>query len=363
MRLSNSKQRLLYLDWVRGLASIIMLQGHVFHSFLKPGLRQGSAYTLSQFLGGMPPAVFLFLTGATLAFLMDGRTRQGLSGGARVLAALRRAGYLFGIAFAFRLQLWLFALPDASWTDLFKVDILNCMGFGVALLSVMAVFRTAERVRLCAILGLAISAASPLVSEINWSAVPPALAHYIAPDANHFSFFPWAAFLAFGMSAGSLIRIVPEKKMDRTMQWSAILGGAVILAAQFFANQPYSLYAKSDFWLNSPAQILIKLGVILLALPVAFLWTRYGAGSGWSWVRQFGTTSLIVYWVHIELVYGRWMYFFKENLDVPTTIVVAAGVILLMLGISWLRTNRDRWTTLLPTLRWYPSEPDRVSGD
>ena len=37
----------------------------------------------------------------------------------------------------------------------------------------------------------------------------------------------------------------------------------------------------------------------------AFLWTRYGARDGWSWVRQFGTTSLLVYWVHIELVYGR----------------------------------------------------------
>ena len=83
---------------------------------------------------------------------------------------------------------------------------------------------------------------------------------------------------------------------------------------------PYSIYAKSDFWLNSPAQILTKLGVILMVLPFAFLWTRYGASDGWSWSRQFGTTSLLVYWVHIELVYGRWLYFWKENLDVAQTV-------------------------------------------
>ena len=360
---SINHRRLLYLDFVRGAAALIMLQGHVFHSFMRNDLRQGGAYVLSQFLGGMPPAVFLFLTGITLAFLMDGRERQGLGAGARVWAATRRAGYLLGIAFVFRVQLWLFGWPNSPWQDLFKVDILNCMGFTVALMSVMAVFRTAERVRLCAVLGMAIAAASPLVSQIDWSGVPPVMAHYIAPDFNHFGFFPWAAYLAFGMSAGSLIRIVRDEQMDRTMQWSAILGGALILSCQFFSNLPYSIYAKSDYWLNSPAQILSKLGVILLVLPFAFLWTRYGAGAGWSLIRQFGTTSLLVYWVHIELVYGRWLYFWKENLDLTQTVTAAVFVILLMLTISVLRTNRELWRSIASVLPWYASEPKRVSGD
>jgi hypothetical protein len=341
-----------------------MLQGHVFHSFLKNDLRQGGAYVFSQFLGGMPPAVFLFLTGVTLAFLMDGRDRQGLPASARIWAATRRAGYLFGIAFLFRLQLWLFGRPYSPWQDLFKVDVLNCMGFGVALMSFLAVIRTRQRVRVCAALGLAIAGISPLVSQIDWSGVPPILAHYIAPDFNYFSFFPWAAYLAFGMSAGSLIRIIRDEEMDRTMQWSAILGGALVLTSQYFANLPYSIYAKSDFWLNSPAQVLTKLGVLLLVLPLGFLWTRYGAaGDRWSWIRQFGTTSLVVYWVHIELVYGRWLYFWKETLDVTETLVAAVFVILLMLGISLARSNWPRIRGWAGSLPWYTSEPKRVPGD
>ena len=340
-----------------------MLQGHVFHSFLKNDLRSGGAYLFSQFLGGMPPAIFLFLTGVTLAFLMHGRERQNLPVRSRIWAALRRAGYLLGIAFLFRLQLWVFGWPYSPSQEILKVDILNCMGFTVALMSLMAFFRTAERVRLCAILGLAIAAASPLISQIDWSGVHPAIAHYIAPDYNHFSFFPWASFLAFGMSAGSLIRVIPEEHMDRTMQWSALLGGGLVLVSQYAAGLPYSIYAKSDFWLNSPAQILTKLGVILLVLPVGFLWTRYGASSGWSLMRQFGTTSLLVYWVHIELVYGRWLYFWKENLDVAGTIAAAVIVILLMLALSVLRTNRDRWGSMVALLPWYRPAPQRVPGD
>ena len=62
--------RLAFIDWTRGLAAVIMLQGHTFHSFTRPDLRDKSPYTLSQFAGGLPPAIFLLLTGITfvLAF-------------------------------------------------------------------------------------------------------------------------------------------------------------------------------------------------------------------------------------------------------------------------------------------------------
>src|SRR5271157_3471179 len=142
MKTKTSAYRLEYLDWMRGLGAVVMLQGHVFHSFLRPELREGGAYLLSQFVGGMPPAIFLFLTGVTLAFLMDSTERKGLTPRERVSTAFRRSGYLFFLAFAFRLQLWIFGWP-APWTDLLRVDILNCMGLAVAAMSVMALLRTA----------------------------------------------------------------------------------------------------------------------------------------------------------------------------------------------------------------------------
>src|SRR5450631_29473 len=131
-----SSQRLIYLDWVRGLAAVVMLQGHVFQSFLRNDLREGGPYLMSQFAGGMPPAVFLFLLGVTFAFLMDSQEKKGVSAPARWLAAVKRSGYLFAAAFAFRLQLWLFSADKSPWTDLFRVDVLNCMGLALLILSV-----------------------------------------------------------------------------------------------------------------------------------------------------------------------------------------------------------------------------------
>ena len=360
---NGNRNRLLYLHWLRGLAGISMLQGHVFQSFTKPELRGSPTYMLSQFFGGMPPALFLFLTGITLAFLMYSLERKELSGGQRIVGTLRRAGYLLGVAFLFRIQLWLFSWPNSSWTNLFKVDILNCMAFAIGLFSVMALFRTAQRVRICAALGLAIAGVSPLISQINWTGVPWIVKSYLAPDYNYFSFFPWAAYLAFGISAGSLLRIMKPEHLERVMQWLAVLGGALVLLAHYFANLPYSIYPKSEFWLDSPAQVLIKLGVTLVLLAAAYLWTQYAAAPGWSWVRQFGTTSLLVYWVHIELVYGRWLSSWQNNLDIGQTALAAVALIALMLLLATAKTYRKNAAAYVSGWRWRLAKPDRVPAD
>jgi uncharacterized membrane protein len=352
------KDRLAFLDWMRGLAAITMLNGHAFHAFTKPDQREGGLYALTQFIGGEPPAVFLFLVGVTLAFLMHSSERKGMPAGRRVLAGLRRAGYLFGIAFLFRLQLWAFGLPNSPWTDLLRVDVLNCMGFAVAIMSVMALFSTVDRVRLCAVLGTAIAVASPVVSEIDWSFAP-LLKSYIVPDHLFFGFFPWAAFVAFGLSAGSLIRLLDAAQLERAVQWGAILGVALIVASEYLSDMPYSIYSKSDYWLNSPWLVFTKLGVALLVLAFAFLWTRHSQNT-WSWVRQFGTTSLLVYWVHIELMYGRWLWFWKENLDVNQIVFVSAGFIALMLALSTVRLQWKNWRLLGLFVGWYFFMPRRA---
>ena len=143
----------------------------------------------------------------------------------------------------------------------------------------------------------------------------------------------------------------------------------MILAARYFANLPFSIYPKSEFWLDSPAQVLIKLGVILVTLAAAYVWTQYGAaGAGWSWVRQFGTTSLLVYWVHIELVYGRWLPWCKNNLDEGQTALAAAVLIALMLLLATAKTYRRDIAAYVSNVwgwrwSWSGAKPDRVPAD
>jgi fucose 4-O-acetylase-like acetyltransferase len=103
--------------------------------------------------------------------------------------------------------------------------------------------------------------------------------------------------------------------------------------------------------------------VILLLVALAYLWTRDVSAERWSWVRQFGTTSLLVYWVHIELVYGRWSGSLKNNLTVVQTVAAALILIVLMLVLSTLKTRRGvLWARIVPVLNatfraYFPSRP------
>jgi uncharacterized membrane protein len=327
--------RLAFIDWTRGFAAVVMIQGHVFHSFTRTDLRDKGPFMLSQLLGGLPPAMFLFLTGITFAFLMHSQEKKVASSEKRIVAALKRSRYLFLLAFLFRLQLYVFGFPTSPAIGLLKVDILNCMGMAMLLLAPMAVFTTRERIRLCTILGLLIAGLSPLVSSMDVSAAPVLVQNYFIPNADYFGFFPWASFLAFGMVMGSILRVVKPEDMNRTMLWMLAVGLGLITGAHYASELPYSFYPKSDFWLNSPWLILIKLGVTLAVLAGAYLWVNLGAEvQRWSVFVQLGTTSLIVYWVHIEIVYGRWLGIWKEGLSVPQVLTFTAVLLAAMLLLS-----------------------------
>jgi len=358
---SNNSGRLAFIDWTRGLAAVIMIQGHTFDSFTRADLRPKSAFMLSQFLGGMPPAIFLFLTGITFAFLMDSQDRKGGTGWQKVVGALKRSRYLFLIAFLFRIQLFVTGFPTSPASELLKVDILNSMGFAMLVFAPMAVFTTKERIRLCTVLGLVIAGLAPVVSMIDGSSVPWLIRSYLFPSYNYFGFFPWASFLAFGMVAGSVIRTIKHEDLGRAMLWFLAVGTGLALVAHQFGNLPYTIYAKSDFWLNSPALIMIKLGVVLAMLALAWLWVNLAAPQRWSLFRQLGTTSLIVYWVHIELVYGRWFGIWKEAFSVREVLIFTVLLLALMVAISIGQTRaKSIWAMLKPAPM---PEPRRASGD
>ena len=329
-----------YLDWLRGLAILVMIQCHTFNSLARMDLREGGPYVLSQFVGGMAAPLFLFMAGMTTGFQMESLAGRESSRRSRWVVALKRGGYILAIAFAFRFTNWLFSVPKATTQEITKVDILNCMGVGLAVLAVCAVFEGAARVRIAAGVGVGIALLSPIVANLDWSGAPPLLQDYIAPSVRtgRFPFFPWASYLAFGLAAGTVVKRASADRMDRLMQWTVLIGFALIFTGQYFSNIPYSIYTKSNFWTDSPALVLIRVGIVMLMAAAAYLWTEYCVGGGWSWMQTLGKNSLMVYWVHVMLVYGAVVRPIKRQLSIPQTALATAAITAMMVALSaiWL---------------------------
>ncbi|MET0386443.1 MAG: heparan-alpha-glucosaminide N-acetyltransferase domain-containing protein, partial [Polyangiales bacterium] len=59
-------KRLLFIDTLRGLAVLFMVQLHTSHGWLRPELRAGVLWSVTQFFGGLAAPVFLALAGTSL---------------------------------------------------------------------------------------------------------------------------------------------------------------------------------------------------------------------------------------------------------------------------------------------------------
>ena len=67
----TTKTRLGYIDWMRGLACVLMFQTHCYDSWLSPQARQGSFFMYSQLGGTFPAPLFLFLAGMSFALVTE----------------------------------------------------------------------------------------------------------------------------------------------------------------------------------------------------------------------------------------------------------------------------------------------------
>jgi hypothetical protein len=132
------------------------------------------------------------------------------------------------------------------------------------------------------------------------------------------------------------------------MEWSACFGLALIVTAHYFSNLPFSIYANSDFWLNSPGLIFIRFGIVLVLAAAGFVWTAGQSAEKLAFVRRLGTNSLLIYWVHVELVYGRWFWFAKQRLTIGECAAASLLLIALMYGLATPESSHARQAPVTP---------------
>jgi uncharacterized membrane protein len=341
-----SVKRFPFLDWMRGLAVVIMIQCHTFNSFTRVDLHDGGPYVLTQFVGGMAAPLFLLMAGMTTAFQMESLERREPKPLRRWLISLKRAAYILAIAFTFRFTNWLFSVPHANLSELTKVDILNCMGVGMAALAALAMFPSNSRTRFAVAAGLLIAAAAPLMTNLPWGGTPALLQEYLVPGhgRGRFPFFPCAAYIAFGQAIGTVVKRAAAERFERIMQWAMLIGFALIFIGQYFSNIPYSVYTNASFWNDSPALVVIRVGICMMIMAGAYLWTEYCVGPGWSWMQAMGKNSLQVYWVHVMIVYGSLVGPIKRTLSIPQGALATVIVTLMMIAMSalWLAWKSRR---------------------
>jgi membrane-bound acyltransferase YfiQ involved in biofilm formation len=96
-----------------------------------------------------------------------------------------------------------------------------------------------------------------------------------------------------------------------------------------------------DYWHTSPNFFMARVGILLVMFPVSFVWCRWVVSRvPFSPMVQLGQTSLLVYWVHIEFVYGRFSILQKGAQSIP---MATLGLLIITAAMVLLSVARTRW--------------------
>jgi len=348
---------------MRGLACVLMFQTHCYDAWLSPAARQSKFFMYSQLGGTFPAPLFLFLAGISFALVTEKLWKKSLPPAQIARTTILRGAEIFAFGLLFRLQEYLIAWGWAPLSDLLRVDVLNTIGLsmmlmGVACWLVLSIRRGAQA-RLALILAsagtaLLISLLTPPLWTIwrpDW--LPWPLESYIngvhnlgTPQAWLFPIFPWTAFSFAGLAAGFILQSDLARRHEARIFFLLGAAGLVFVAASRWLDaQPHRLYAVYDYWHTSPNFFLIRVGMLLVILTASYSWCRWGfaqqpAGQwGFSPLIQLGQASLLVYWVHIEFVYGRVSILPKHVQSIRTASLGLLTIFLAMLILACLRTR------------------------
>jgi uncharacterized membrane protein len=333
-------QRQTYLDRLRGIAVLVMIEAHVFDAWTRAGDRHTHAYANAMILGGFGAPLFLFLAGLTFVLQAESRCRKTDDSGGAWRGVRSRGWKIFGLAFLFRLQAFILT-GGYSPVGLLKVDILNVMGPAIVVMGAIggAARKRTVRSALFAATAASIAMLAPVVRNTAWlSALPDPVEWYFVPSPPHtnFTMFPWAAFVFAGALTGSVVDRLWTEGRRALLQTRLAAAGVLMAVVAYEASRLPSIYAKSDFWTTSPTFFFLRLGVMLLMIPATFCWDRApwrGVISRWSPLEELGRASLFVYWIHVEMVYGVISRPIHQSLSFQTVIVadVLFSVFLLFL--------------------------------
>lgn len=343
---------------MRGLACVLMFQTHCYDSWLSPSARQSRFFMYSQLGGTFPAPLFLFLAGISFALVTEKLWKKNLPPVQIARATIRRGAEIFAFGLLFRLQEYVIAWGWAPFSDLLRVDILNTIGLSMMLMGVLCwavlSMQRGEQGRLALVLAssgmaLLISLLTPPIWTTwrpNW--LPWPLESYIngvhnlgTPQPWLFPIFPWSAFAFAGLAAGFILQSQWARQRETvTFSLAGVAGLAFVAASRWLDAQPRQLYAVYDYWHTSPNFFLIRVGMLLIILAACYAWCRWGAAQwGFSPFIQLGQASLLVYWVHIEFVYGRASILPKHSVTIRTASLGLLTIFLAMLALAYLRTR------------------------
>lgn len=319
--------RVVGVDVARGLAGLIMIQGHAHHGWVHAEGKATAAYAATRVLGTMPLPAFFLLAGASLALRMRAAERKGEELETVRHAVVKRGleVVLWGYATSF-----LFAAMDGwpGWDTVLRADVLHGIGLSIVVVAAAGIRRRpAFLVRAAGIIAVLVFVSTPFVARFSMAASFPegtlSIAKYVValwvdvPGVSRMPVVPLICWTCVGVVvswwlSGAKTDNPADARVGASVTHVAILGltATSLWWGGAWATEVMRTTFDGEFNRAHPAvwaNLVDLTGRSLLVLALGLLVSR-GLRNDSRLLRVlllFGRNSLFIYVFHIPFCYGR----------------------------------------------------------
>lgn len=321
-----TRSRLTWIDLLRGVAVVGMVETHVMNVVLSAEF-DGTAWRhqLSFYNGLLAPA-FLWIAGFVQGLSIRKAQREGRPVVTR--ARLGRLGFVALLGYLLHIPWHLWGAGDfgpESWRIALQADVLQCMAVSLALLLFAGQARGVWFDGMTLLLGGFFIFAAPAAQHWETGIA------FLDPFLNHdrgslFPLFPWVGFCAMGSLASRW-----------QMTWKTLLPASLVFIALAAVFEP------SGYSYVHPTFFAERLGWLGLLITAVWLFSQKFAPA---WLQLAGRESLFIYVLHLLLLHSipcrgttlnLWI---GRTLSIPATAVAFVLVLGICLALAWLNEKR-----------------------
>ena len=371
-----------WVDLLRGLAVIIMIEVHATNVWY-----QGVVPSWLNFINGLVAPSFLMCAGFSMTlstFQTDGSLRP-FKGVLPRYAFILLCAYLLhapGLALA----QWTVLSTPQLFRELFKIDVLQCVVFSLLILQGLA--RTIRHRTMFGFIALAMGISVALLSPYlwitgfgEWLSLPLRGLFNGITDRGVtalFPLFPWFAFVSFGSALGTLYASRRTDIHNDQTRWSestfifTLLGIGVVI--WLWGQWQKETWLWSGSWITDLAgtkrlngwtqnelyalynqtlpSVFERFGwILMIGCTLGLLHSRWGNSKIFSLLDLVSRESLLVYILHLQIIFGVLLYPFVTNVTgwgwksqgVLGTLIFIVGIITLNLiaAVQWQKIRKQ----------------------
>lgn len=358
----KEKVRYTFIDLLRGWSIILMIEPHLFNTFLLPELKQTGWFSIVTFINGLIAPAFLFVSGfvfeVSSGSKLDDMRKFKLPFWKKLwrIISIILIGYALHLPYKSLSKIINKATPE-QLQSFYAVDVLQCIGVGLLVLFALRLIIRSDKIYNYTLIGLTIvvTAVSPIFWKTEFTNyLHPVFANYFNRlNGSLFPVFPWLNFILVGaIFSKFFLNAAANNKEQKFIKATTFTGMIMLLSGHFFYSGLFPGYLTSI--LPNPIFFIERLGYVLFFVTICWYYADRRKTKK-SFVIDASRESLLIYWLHLLVIYSS-MFGRKSlanslgpNLNLVESIGVTIALMVLMVLIaklwSWMKTKFPKYAT------------------